>query len=143
MVHALKEGWRILVPEGTLIDLRPRSAIYPIEIVTDTDILNVGDFDGFGAESDDAAADSATSHLVEGRWFIRRRDTYFDVEYQFDSVSEMMSDVEKRRRVKSVVPSVTELPESYEELSSRASGKVRLRYCRPMMLTVYRKLTGS
>ena len=35
MVHALKEGWRVLVPGGYLIDLRPRATDWPARTLTD------------------------------------------------------------------------------------------------------------
>ena len=34
MVHALREIWRVLAPEGVLLDLRPIADRWPIEVET-------------------------------------------------------------------------------------------------------------
>jgi hypothetical protein len=33
MVHALEEVWRVLVPAGELINLRPVSSPWPVEVL--------------------------------------------------------------------------------------------------------------
>jgi hypothetical protein len=42
MVHALRESWRVLVPGGSLIDLRPLSASSPVQVVTGNKIVPAG-----------------------------------------------------------------------------------------------------
>ena len=139
MVHALSEAWRILVPEGKLLDLRPRSATYPIDFVTAAGRFHAGDFDGSGAESDDAAADTVMRNAVEDGRFTRLRDTHFNIEFCWDTVNEMESHARKEGRIASVNPSYAELEKAYHELSTGTSAIVRLRYRRPTMLAVYRK----
>ena len=138
MVHALNEAWRILVPDGTLLDLRPRSAKYPIELVTPAERFHIGHLDGYGMESVDLAADVAMRTPVEDGWFTRLKDTNFDIEFYWDTVNELQSYVQDESRITSVAPSYAELEKAYVQLSKRTSN-VRLCYRRPTILAVYRK----
>ena len=138
MVHALKETWRVLVPGGTLLDLRPRSARFKVEMLTPTDVVSVGTVDAYGAQSDDAAADGAARLMVEEGTFGFRKKTHFHVEFNFGTVGELASFAAESRRVECVTPSYAELETIFRDLSAKF-GEVRLRYRRPMMLAVYHK----
>ena len=139
MVHALSEAWRILVPDGKLLDLRPCSATYPIDVETPAGRFHVGDFDGTGAESDDAAADTAIRSVVEAGLFTRLRDKHFNIEFCWDTVSAMESHARQEGRITSVSPSYAELEKACRDFSTGTSAIVRLRYRRSTMLAVYRK----
>ena len=59
MVHALHEIWRVLAGNGTLGDLRPLSCQCPIELVTPSGVVHVGEADATGMAADDDASDRA------------------------------------------------------------------------------------
>ena len=48
MVHALREAWRVLVPGGCLIDLRPLAKDPPLEVIVDDQVeyLTCGFYNG-------------------------------------------------------------------------------------------------
>ncbi len=139
MVDALTEAWRILVPQGTLLDLRPRSATYPIYVSTLARRIHVADFDGRGSENDDAASDAAIRKVVEDGWFARLSERHFDIEICWDTVREMEYHARDEGRIRSVDRSYAEVEKVYYDLSKGVSDSVDLRYCRPTMLSVYRK----
>ena len=139
MVDALSEAWRILVPQGTLLDLRPRSATYPIYIVTRARRVHVADFDGRGSENADVASNAAMQKGVEDGWFARQRERHFDIEICWDSVREMKSHAHDEGRIRGVDRSYAEMERVYDDLSKGDPASVSLRYCRPTILNVYRK----
>ena len=139
MVDALSEAWRILVPQGTLLDLRPRSATYPIYVLTLARRFHVADFDGRGSENEDAASDAAMQKVVEDGWFARLSEKQFDIEICWDTVREMESHARDEGRIRGVNRSYAEVEKIYDVLSKGVSASVSLRYCRPTMLNAYRK----
>ncbi len=143
MVHALQEAWRVLAAKGTLLDLRPVSTKYPIEVATPDGEVQVGEVDGSREAPDDAAADRAIRRVVENGWFVPCREGHFDFDIYWDTVSEMASFfMEGSKRMRDpVTPSYADLEKAHRGLTSGAGGRVRLRYRRPMLLAVYRKAT--
>lgn len=96
MVHALKEVWRALVPDGVLIDLRPYTANPPLEIVAGGQARLAGHFDNSADLADDLAADKAIEHLVREGWFIRERKGAFDFAWYGDTPDEMKAYADDR-----------------------------------------------
>lgn len=142
MVDALREIWRGLSANGILVDLRPlHSSSCPIEVVTPEEAVKVGEVDASGAVADDVAADRAMGQVVRDGLYGPRTDTRFELEFSWDSVSEMASFMKESRRMRQVRPSYADLEKVHREWRARSGGRVRLRYWRTMLLAVYQKAT--
>jgi len=143
MVDALRETWRVLAADGTLLDLRPLSSRCDIEVVTSAHAVPLGEVDATGYLADDMAADRAAHQVVEAGWFVPCRETFFGVEFYWDTVAEMKSFMEQSKRMGEVRPSYADLDKAFRELSEAASGGGRLRCRRPTMLAAYRKAASD
>lgn len=90
MVHALGEIRRVLVPNGIMIDLRPISNRWHIEVFSAHETKETGRVTDLplGLE-DDAAASKAMRDAEINGWFKRERETFFPLHYVWDSASEM------------------------------------------------------
>jgi hypothetical protein len=95
MVHALKEIWRVLVPGGLLLDLRPLCTSWPVEVVTGERVMRAGALDDSLALSDDLAANRAIAHVVSERWFTREREGSFTYDWYWDTLEELKEHVEE------------------------------------------------
>jgi len=91
MVHALQEIHRALVPNGVLIDLRPLSNNWPLEVIVDEQTSLAGPVDDSPGLPDDEAANSAIAQAGREGWFIREREGTFDFLWYWDSLAEMES----------------------------------------------------
>lgn len=92
MVHALKETWRVLVPGGTMIDLRPHTINYPFEVVTAEQtrlagMMNLMDFE------DTLASDDALAQVTREGWFVREREDFFHYAHYWDTVYELKTTI--------------------------------------------------
>ncbi len=96
MVHALKEIWRVLVPGGLLLDLRPLCASWPVEVVAGERVMRAGVLDDSLALGDDLAANRAIARVVNERWFIREREGSFTYDWYWDTLDELKEHVEER-----------------------------------------------
>jgi len=65
MVDALQEACRVVVPGGIVVDLRPVSARYRLEVVTDAVARDVAEIEAYEAQDDD--------HAAMRRWSMRYR----------------------------------------------------------------------
>ena len=90
MVHALNEIRRVLVPNGILIDLRPVSDQWHIEVFSARETKETGRVTDLplGLE-DDEAANEAMKDAETNQWFKRERETFFPLHYVWDSAGEM------------------------------------------------------
>lgn len=90
MVHALGEIHRVLVPEGILIDLRPISDRWPIEVFSRRETRETGRVTDLqlGLE-DDEAANQAIRNAETNGWFKRENETFFPLHYVWDTASDM------------------------------------------------------
>lgn len=89
MVHALSEIRRVLAPDGVLIDLRPFSDEWPIEVFSVRETRETGHVtpESLGVE-DDTAASMAMSDVESRGWFRREDEIYFPIHYVWDTASE-------------------------------------------------------
>jgi len=89
MVHALKESWRVLVPGGILLDLRPLSGNWPVAVAAGGRVTFVGLLDQPAADPDDLAANASLAQIEREGWFAREREGVFDFAWYWDTPDEM------------------------------------------------------
>ena len=96
MVHALGEIHRVLVPEGILIDLRPISDRWLIEVFSRRETRETGRVTDLqvGLE-DDEAANQAIRNAETNGWFKRESETFFPLHYVWDTASDMEEWIDK------------------------------------------------
>ena len=138
MVDALREALRVLVPDGTVVDLRPCSARYPIEVVTSNREFQIGEFAGYGMEIVDRAADRAVRRMTDSGWLIVQESKRFEVSKYWDTVEEIEPFLSEERRIQGVEPPYADLERAYRKLRAGIAGEARIRYRLPVMLAVYR-----
>ena len=139
MVDALQEACRVVVPGGIVVDLRPVSARYRLEVVTDAVARDVAEIEPYEAQDDDHAADAAVEHAVSSGWLLPGGRVQFDFEFYWDTVVEMKAFAEKSRRIWQAGLNYAELEEQRLGLSRAGEPSARFRCHRPMMLKKYRK----
>ena len=90
MVHALDEIRRTLKTNGTLIDLRPVSSSWSVEVSSSTGYQLAGSLNDqpVGLE-DDEAAFKAMREVESRRWYIKEKEEEFAFFYYWDTPSEM------------------------------------------------------
>jgi len=90
MVHALAEIRRVLVPEGILIDIRPLSDRWSVEVVSARGVKETGRVDDFAQQLNADQASNQAMNEVESRgWFRREQEDFFLFFYSWDTPSEM------------------------------------------------------
>lgn len=90
MVDALGEIFRVLVPGGVLIDLRPVSDRWQIEVVSARGVRETGRLQDLPVGlDDDEAANRAIGQAAANGWFVRTEETFFPFIYSWDTPSEM------------------------------------------------------
>jgi hypothetical protein len=136
MVHALREIWRVLVPGGILLDLRPLCASWPVEIVAGERVLRAGALDDSLAMVDDLAANHAVEQVVRDGWFRRERGGTFTYDWYWDTLDELKEHVEERWHPIALPDSV--YAQAQRTAASVAGVSVRVRV--HMMIGRYRKL---
>jgi hypothetical protein len=96
MVHALKEIWRVLMPGGVLLDLRPFCASWPVEVVAGKRVMRAGALDDSLSLVDDLAANRAVEQVIADGWFRRDRSGSFTYDWYWDTLDELREHVEER-----------------------------------------------
>jgi hypothetical protein len=90
MVHALNEIRRTLKPNGILIDLRPVSSNWSVEVSSSTGYQLAGRLDDMPIGlADDEAAFKAMKEVESRRWYIKEKEEEFAFFYYWDTPSEM------------------------------------------------------
>jgi hypothetical protein len=90
MVHALDEIRRVLTPDGTLIDLRPVSHQWPIEVFSARETRETGHITDLPSGlADDKAANQAMADVEAKGWFTRENEETFPFHYVWDTASDM------------------------------------------------------
>ena len=139
MVDALEEAYRVMVPGGILVDLRPISARYRLEVVTDAATTAVADVEAYGVQDDDDAADAAVEHVVSRGRLLPGGRVQFDFEFYWDTVVEMKAFAEASRRMRQAGLDFGELEERRRGLSGGTERAARFLCHRPTILNTYRK----
>jgi len=90
MVHALDEIRRVLVPGGILVDIRPLSDRWPIEVASTRGIKETGRVDDLLEPLNaDRASNEAMKEVESRGWFKREQEELFPFFYSWDTPSEM------------------------------------------------------
>lgn len=141
MVHALAESWRVLKTGGRLVDLRPYSTGWPLEVVTrDTQIL-AGPLDDTIGQSVDIASDDAILEALQRGWFQAENKTSFQYTYYWDTVDDMHEYLEANWEESATVPG--NVLSNAHRLVQSAGKPVQIRIRRTMTLASYRKLAEA
>jgi hypothetical protein len=95
MVHALDEIRRTIRTDSILIDLRPISSNWSVEVASSTGYQLAGELitmpEGL---ADDEAAFKAMREVESRRWFIKEKEEEFSFFYYWDTPSEMKEFIE-------------------------------------------------
>jgi len=96
MVDALSEIRRVLVPNGTLIDLRPFAEQWQIEVASTNEFEETGRVLDLPEQvNGDIAANEAMKEVETRRWFTRDAEEFFPFFYSWDTPSEMEEFIEE------------------------------------------------
>ena len=139
MVHALNEIWRVLMPGGFLIDLRPFNARWPVEIFAGDTVLPAGLIDDTQGFPDSLAANNAIEQIVAAGLFTREQHTAFTLYSYWDSAVEFKTYMDENSTA--TLPPDT-LAQA-EQLLAQHGPDVRVRTRLHMMIDCYRKLAPS
>ncbi len=127
MVHALHEAWRILRPQGILIDLRPLCTDAPLEIVFTGGYESAGLVDMSLGIPEENAADQAVESAAGEGIFKELTLEQFDFAFYWDTVNEMKTDMDGRWMYDAVLhPDVHRQAAALFE-KRRSEARVRLR----------------
>jgi len=90
MVHALAEIQRVLVPNGTLIDIRPLADQWHVEVVSTRGVKETGRVEDLAEQvTGDIASNQAMNEVEARGWFRREQEEFFPFFYSWDTPSEM------------------------------------------------------
>jgi hypothetical protein len=104
MVHALQEAWRVLVPRGLLIDLRPISVDVPLEIITPAGYESAGLLDLSPGIKYDIAADDALQVILRDESFKELQVENFDSAYYWNTIPEMKAYMDDKWKDDLIIP---------------------------------------
>src|SRR5262245_25208312 len=93
MVHGLREIWRVLMPRGWLLDVRPLSTNAPLEIVAGTQVWRAGRVDESGGLPDDHATTESLRTVVREGWFVSEHQARFDYAWYWDTLDELQTHI--------------------------------------------------
>jgi hypothetical protein len=90
MVHALSEIRRVLTPDGNLIDLRPITGHWPVEVVSAREVRQTGSVQDLPVgQADEEAASRAIELAAQNGWFVQEQQEFFPFYYSWNSPKEM------------------------------------------------------
>ena len=137
MVHALREIWRVLVPDGELIDLRPISEDAPVQVVAGNEVLFAGRrIDGEAGIVDDTAANEAIDSTVDSGWFIREYAGSFKYNTYWRTPDEMKAYADENY-TSSYIPNKVFVEARH--LIAKSGNEARVRIHRTLNISRYRK----
>lgn len=136
-MHALKEVWRVLVPQGSLIDLRPLAINLPIEVVASGGVMVGGVIDGSPGMSDDVAAEAALRQVIDNGCFVCERTESFEGALYWDTLDEMWADAGNWRRWR--LPADSALV-GVRQLLARTTEGARVRARHRMIIARYQRV---
>ena len=142
MVDALYEIWRVLRTDGILIDIRPISDRWPVEVVSSRETRVTGHvLDLPESLADDIAANRSMIEAADKGWFTKEQEEFFHYHYSWDSPNEMKDYIMEEWEDFVGIDEETMLITSSTWALADADARVRLRT--KIMITRWRKCSGS
>ncbi len=138
MVHALEESWRVLRPNGVLIDLRTFSSYPPVEIVSGTESQSAGHIDDTMWLADDLATDEALDQVIERGLFEHHKADQFSFSLYWNSVDDMQAYAEDKCCQDEQIP--RHVLRQAKRLADIAGDVAKIRIRQPMILATYGKM---
>lgn len=138
MVHALNEAWRVLVPQGNMIDVRPLSIDVPLEIIFKGGRESAGMVDMSPDLKYDIAADKAIDIVLDEAIFREIKVEYFDFALYWKTFHGMMADFEDRWKDEIIL--ADEVIQRAKSLYKERRPKVKFRLGMRMKLSKYEKI---
>ena len=135
MVHALKEAWRVLVPHGIMIDVRPLCVDVPLEIAFKGGSESAGIVDLSPDIARDIAADQAIDSVIVERIYEEAMVEYFDFAYYWKTFKDMEEDLEANWKDEIVIPE--EVWRRAHKLFKKQRPQTRIRVGVRMKLGIY------
>jgi len=142
MVHALREAWRVLRPEGALVDLRPLAREANLELVHDGSASLACSRDSWKALPDDAACERSLDRVIGEGLFALERRLDFECALWWESAEEWL--LHSRTHVQRWDPPSQELATTVRERMAASATGTRLRMHEHLSAARYRRsLPGS
>lgn len=139
MVHTLNEIYRVLVPDGILIDLRPILGRWQIEVKSAREVRKTGRMQDFPLGlADDEAANRAVAESEGNKWFVRESGRSFLLTYSWDTASEMEEWIEEEWH--DFIALDEETSKATRSAWALGDGDSRVRVNIKMLLTRWKKL---
>jgi hypothetical protein len=138
MVHALREIWRVLIPGGHLIDVRPRPTNGPLEVVAPGQILLAGTVDNAPFVPDDSAAEKAMTQTVREGLFSIEHQATFDCASYWNTLDDMLTYYEESENPPLTIPD--KVLTAARAFAATSNQKSRVRIRAGMHLARYRKV---
>ena len=137
MVDALLEIWRVLGPEGNLIDLRPVHSNPPLELITNGSRHVLGHVIDEKGMLDDRASNDAMAEVVQRGYFVPQMQETFSFAVYWDTLDGMLAYSDKKWRNNKHLP--PEILEQTRRHISNTDGRYRLCIPSTLHLAVYRR----
>jgi hypothetical protein len=140
MVHALEESWRVLVPNGYLLDTRPLAGDMRVDVIADSQAKFAGFVDDSAWIADDEAAEKAVEAATQRGLFLKEEETDFIFSNYWDTLEQLRAYTQEKWEE-------IHLPETVwhkaEDLIRQSEGNVSVRISGTMLFSRYRKLDIS
>lgn len=138
MVHALEEVWRVLHAGGWMVDLRPVSTDWPLDVVTGSTPARAGTVDGSKSLDDQEASDAAIETMLVRGLFVREKHLFFELAYYWPSLEAMEAYAAETWTNSADLPDTT--LEEARRLATSAGLPSEIRVLRQMEIARYRRV---
>src|SRR5262245_51870770 len=108
MVHALRQIWRVLVPRGWLLDVRPLSTNAPLEVVAGSKVWLAGRVDESTGLPDDHATNQSLQTVVREGWFVSEDQARFDYAWYWDTLDQLRTHIAEKWSTSMQLPAAVE-----------------------------------
>lgn len=137
MVHALEESWRVLTPDGYLLDTRPLSGDMRLEVIADGQATFAGLVDDSAWVTDDEATNLAVETVIQKGLFLKEEATNFIFFDYWDTLEQLRAYIQEKWEDTHIPETVIH---SAEDLIKHSEGKTRVRTSLKMLFSRYCKL---